>query len=272
MSTQLSTGQYFGATVGRTECEGAVLTEVRHLHPRPLPPHGHESSYFSLLLDGHYVEEVGPSRLDYRRFMIGFHPAGLFHRDRIGETGAHFFLVAVSSSWPQRWQGYFSDALNAQPRLLSHDASLIAARLWGWQRRGLLAADLIDSALCELIGEAADVRTPRDRARPAWIGRAIDMIHGAIDQPPSVAALAAELDLHPVYLAREFRRRVGRTVGEHARRVRIHAACALLLDRERPLADIAAATGFADQSHLTRVFAATVGCTPAAYRDLLLQR
>jgi len=271
MSTQLSTGQYLGATVGRTECEGAVLTEVRHAQPRPLPPHGHESSYFSLLLDGHYVEEIGRVRLDYRRFMMGFHPAGLFHRDRIGETGAHFFLIAVSSAWAEGWGGPFADALNAEPRLLSHDATLIAARLWGWQRRGLLAADLIDSSLCELIGEAADVGTPHEPSRPPWIGRAIDMIHAAIDRPPSVMRLAAELDLHPVYLAREFRKRVGRTVGEQARRIRIHAACALLLDRDRPLADIAAATGFADQSHLTRVFAATMGCTPAAYRDLLLR-
>src|SRR5437899_1520713 len=214
MSTQLSTGQYLGATVGRAECEGAVLTEVRHSRPRPLPPHGHESAYFSLLLDGHYVEEIGRLRLDYGRFMTGFHPAGLFHRDRIGESGAHFFLVAVSSAWGDRWRGAFADALNAAPRLLSHDATLVAARLWGWQRRGLLAADLVDSSVCELIGEAAAIRTPHEGCRPAWIARAVDMIQASIDRPPSVVALAEELDLHPVYLAREFRKRVGRTVGE----------------------------------------------------------
>jgi AraC family transcriptional regulator len=239
------------------------------VRPRPLPAHGHESAYFSLLLDGRYVEEIGRLRFDYRRFMIGFHPAGLFHRDRIGETGAHFFLVAVSSAWADRWRGSFADALNAAPRLLSHDSALAAARLWGWQRRGMLTADLVDSALCELMGEAAGLRTPQDRVRPAWIARGMEMIHAAVDRPPSVVALAAELDLHPVYLAREFRKRVGHTVGEYARRVRIHAACTLLLDRDRPLADIAAATGFADQSHLTRVFAATIGATPAAYRRLL---
>jgi len=266
---QLATGQYLGTTIHRTECGGVVLSEVRHAHARPLPPHGHESTYFSLLLDGHYVEQVGRQLFDYRRFALGFHPAGLFHHDRIGETGARFFLVAVSASWAERSKGLFDDALTAPPALMPPRATLIAARLWAWQRRDGLAADLVDGSVCELLGEAGSVRTPNEAHRPAWMARALDMIAAATDRPLSVIDLAAELDLHPVYVAREFRRRLGRTVGEHARGVRLRAACARLLDRDCPLADIALASGFADQSHFTRVFAATLGCTPAAYRRLL---
>jgi AraC family transcriptional regulator len=269
MSTQLSTGQYLGATVRRTESDGVVLSEVRHPHARPLPPHSHESSYFSLLLDGHYVEEIGRLRFDYGRFAMGFHPAGLFHHDRIGDTGARMFLMAIAQSWAARWQGHFDQSLAAAPKLLSHDATLVAARLWGWQCRGALTDDLVDAAICEVLGEAAGVRTPADRCRPAWIARALDMICAATDRPISVVDVASELDLHPVYVAREFRRRLGRTIGEHARGLRIRAACAMLPDGGLSLADIAVATGFADQSHFTRVFAATLGCTPAAYRRLL---
>ena len=36
----------------------------------------------------------------------------------------------------------------------------------------------------------------------------------------------------------------------------------------RPLADVALATGFADQAHLTRKFKAAFGITPARYRAL----
>ena len=35
---------------------------------------------------------------------------------------------------------------------------------------------------------------------------------------------------------------------------------------DRPLAEIAAATGFTDQSHFTRRFRQTTGLTPDAYR------
>jgi transcriptional regulator GlxA family with amidase domain len=45
-----------------------------------------------------------------------------------------------------------------------------------------------------------------------------------------------------------------------------------LADGDVPLADVAAACGFADQSHLTRVFSAHTGTTPARYRKRLRVR
>jgi AraC-like DNA-binding protein len=38
--------------------------------------------------------------------------------------------------------------------------------------------------------------------------------------------------------------------------------------RGMPLADVALACGFADQSHLTRRFKGSVGATPAAWRTM----
>jgi len=270
VGTQLSTGQYLGATTRRAEFDGAVLTEVRHPQPRALPPHGHESAYFSLLLAGHYMEQIGRLRTDYPRFSVGCHPAGLFHHDRIGDGGARLFLVAISAAWAARWSGRFDRALDAPPRLLSHDSAVVAARLWGWQQRDVLAADLVDESLCELLGEAGCLRTTRETGRPAWLARCVEILHASTDRPVPIVELSTALDLHPVYLAREFRRRVGRTVGEYARRVRIHVGCGLLTERDRSLADIAAVTGFADQSHFSRVFADTIGCSPGAYRRFLL--
>jgi AraC family transcriptional regulator len=40
----------------------------------------------------------------------------------------------------------------------------------------------------------------------------------------------------------------------------------LLLDSSNSIADVADACGFADQSHLTRVFSRLVGDSPAAWR------
>jgi AraC-like DNA-binding protein len=40
-------------------------------------------------------------------------------------------------------------------------------------------------------------------------------------------------------------------------------------DRRLSLSDVAAACGFADQSHLTRVFTRMVGVTPGAWRRAL---
>ena len=45
--------------------------------------------------------------------------------------------------------------------------------------------------------------------------------------------------------------------------------CLALGRRAETLSEIAAATGFADQSHMTRVFRPHMGTTPAKYRSSL---
>jgi AraC-like DNA-binding protein len=49
-------------------------------------------------------------------------------------------------------------------------------------------------------------------------------------------------------------------------RHRIDRAKALLRGSEAPLAEIADACGFSDQSHLTRVFRSLTGTSPGAWR------
>jgi transcriptional regulator GlxA family with amidase domain len=54
---------------------------------------------------------------------------------------------------------------------------------------------------------------------------------------------------------------------ELLREVRVQAASELLATTERPLAEVAVACGFCDQSYLTHVFRDLRGITPKQYRD-----
>jgi transcriptional regulator GlxA family with amidase domain len=68
-----------------------------------------------------------------------------------------------------------------------------------------------------------------------------------------------------------FRRVFRATVGEYVRRLRVDAAQRMLTNSDISLAQIALETGFADQSHLTRVFRRATGLTPKLYRALRLE-
>lgn len=68
----------------------------------------------------------------------------------------------------------------------------------------------------------------------------------------------------PSNLVRAFRGATGLPPHAYQRQLRINRAQALLRRGESPAA-VAAATGFADQSHLTRTFRNALGITPAAY-------
>jgi len=62
---------------------------------------------------------------------------------------------------------------------------------------------------------------------------------------------------------------MGEGIGEYVHRMRVRAACEQMLAPQRSLAEISLATGFADQSHFTRVFRRVTGMSPGAFRKLV---
>jgi AraC-like DNA-binding protein len=93
-----------------------------------------------------------------------------------------------------------------------------------------------------------------------------------IDDAPAAAVSLAELagvaGLSRFQLVRQFARATGLTPHAYLIQRRIEAA-RVLLARGSALADAAAASGFADQSHMTRIFIRTYGITPGAYAAAL---
>jgi len=111
----------------------------------------------------------------------------------------------------------------------------------------------------------AKTRT-QEGVRPGWLIRAEELVHATLDDTPSLAEIAAAVEVHPVHLSRTFRRFYGCTLGEYVRRLRVRRAAEALVRTDLPLSRIALEAGFSDQAHFSRVFKQLVGCTPSAYR------
>ena len=73
--------------------------------------------------------------------------------------------------------------------------------------------------------------------------------------------------MHPVALARAFRRTHGCSITAFRRRVRVRRAAELLV-AGASLVDVALESGFADQSHFCRIFRTEMGVTPSAFRAM----
>lgn len=80
----------------------------------------------------------------------------------------------------------------------------------------------------------------------------------------SLEHLAALVHLSPFYLLRVFRDTVGLPPHSYLTQIRV-ARARHLISTSMPLAEIAAAVGFTDQSHLNRHFKALIGVTPGQY-------
>lgn len=85
-------------------------------------------------------------------------------------------------------------------------------------------------------------------------------------EPPGIAEVAAACRLSRGYFIKAFKQTFGQTPRRWHKLYRIEHSKHLLLSQDLPIAEIALACGFADQSHLTRVFNQIVGAPPARWR------
>jgi transcriptional regulator GlxA family with amidase domain len=85
-------------------------------------------------------------------------------------------------------------------------------------------------------------------------------------EPSSLGELAEATGYSVFHACRVFRATTGATIHGFRRELRLRHALSRILDSAEPLTDIAAATGFASQSHLTNLFHARFGVTPARAR------
>ena len=178
-------------------------------------------------------------------------------------------MLEISSRWIEKLR---ADSLTLRITYDFCGGALpqLCARLYREFNKTDTAAKLaIEGLALELLAEAARQRSAAIGAPPPWLRQAREMIVEHFSETLKLTQIAAEVGVHPVYLATAFRQKFGVTIGEFVRKLRIEHACAELMKREIPLTAIATQAGFADQSHFSKVFKLYVGMTPHKYRNIV---
>ena len=134
----------------------------------------------------------------------------------------------------------------------------------------LLVDQLLLVAQAHIVNAYGDSRPVRFNKRGGLAAgqerRAKELMSASIDQSLTLAELARECSLSVSHFTRAFRSSTGMPPHKWLTQQRIDSAKALLLAGDQPIADIAQACGFAEQSSFTRAFTREVGATPAAWR------
>lgn len=101
----------------------------------------------------------------------------------------------------------------------------------------------------------------------AWqVRRLVRFIEAHLDQPIRLDALGKVAGLSSSHFARSFKRTFGETPHAYLVRRRVERACHLMLASDLRLAEIARASGFADQAHFCRRFRQRTGQSPMVWR------
>ncbi len=98
------------------------------------------------------------------------------------------------------------------------------------------------------------------------VRQAIACMHQNIACPADTATLAHAAGMHPTAFIRLFKKSTGLAPHAFYQIRRVEEACRLLHSTDHKLDDIAAATGFYDRFHFSRVFSKIRGMTPAQFR------
>lgn len=244
-----------GRTLRSVDLGAGAVSETAH--KRSLAEHSHERMSFCLVLAGDVTERRNGTTIRHGRGDLITRWENERHENQFGDRGARCLNLHVAPELLERV---------SRRTELQHRAARLMRAL-----RNELRSDrsglVLEGLVYQIVGEYFRGSAPRGGA-----DRAMHIIRDRFAEPLTLRAVARELDMHPVSLARAFRIRYGCTFGEALRATRSNYAVELLADPRHTIASIAILTGFVDQSHLTKTLRLVTGRTPKVLRQQLVSR
>ena len=263
---RLSSGCFYGDTSKIISTHSFRLMETIYAPAIELPAHSHELTYFCYVIDGSFTEFYERRSRSCRPSTLVFHPAGETHSDNF-HTSARCFNIMIKAELLERVRQH-SRVINTPADFCDERLSFLAARIY----REFCEDDdfsrlAIEGLTLEMLAEASRRVVSKSETRPPyWLRQAREILDERFDESLTLAALSEIVGVHPVHLAREFRRFYRRTVGEYVRKRRVEIACRQISTTDASFRDIALAAGFFDQSHFARTLKKFTGLTPSEYR------
>ena len=133
------------------------------------------------------------------------------------------------------------------------------------KKQDLMVHLLLSQLLIQLARMALESKE-EDQQTNLYINQVLEFIHQHYDQDIQVKDIAEEVNLHPGYLHRIFRRIMQTSLMDYVNSFRMEKAKMLLGDTEIPIIEISQYVGINSSQYFSQVFKKYTGNTPVAYR------
>lgn len=224
------------------------------------------------------VEDSSPRRKAWGAGSAFFVPPETCVRARMAEP-VEFLCIVIAA---ERAEEVIARAVQGRtwaPEVIENFNDAGFAALQREVRRSLLGDPLVEPAY---LGSLADAMMTRIACRlsgrsiepqkkevlPPFVLRSVTrQIEETLAETIRVEEIAKQVGLSRSHFSRAFQAATGQTAQEFIITRRICRARDLLIETEQNVAEIAVATGFSSQAHLSSAFKKRLGVTPARYRD-----
>jgi AraC family transcriptional regulator len=231
--------------------------------------HAHSHTNISLVLAGSLEESVC-GRVEHAfPLSVVAKPLDTEHRDLFGTRGARMLSLVLTPEFTASLKDWAPGLNHWRWSHGGPSTRWMLRLLKTYRRRRALPDGELENCVYEALAsftytESSGAKTPA----PRWLELIRQELDDTASEKVRVRDLAACARVHPVYLARRFRRYVGRSITDYRTHLRTRAAAEILISSNASIAAAANQCGFADQSHLCRAFKAATGLTPLDYRRL----
>jgi AraC family transcriptional regulator len=213
------------------------------------PRHSHDYSNVTVIVGGMLEEASDGGTYRAEGGSVVLKAAGCEHETRVSGFGARTISIRLTGGVREGTWRWFEEPEVVRAGLALHREPGDAAAM----------------ALVEAVLHAHR----ETQAPPPWLAPLRKVLDENFDRSLRFDVLARDAGLHPVYVARAFKRHVGMSMSEYVRAARVRHARHLLTSSRRSIDAIAGEAGFTDASHLCHTFSALLGVTPRGYRSSL---
>ena len=268
MSHQASSSiPFVGSPVRELSVSGSFrLVERTYAPSMHVPVHSHDRAFVGVTLSGIYTQTYQGREQEFRPGTITFIPSSEPHESRYSETGARVLHLEIPNQALRRFSsaGLCSDCCMVVRGGAAHIAAQQLYR--EFQNPDALSPLILDGLAMRFLAQIFRQQLDRPKRPRTWLEEVEQYICRHFRDPLSLDEIAKAVQVHPVHLAREYKRHHRRTVGERIRELRLESACGELVSTSLSLVEIALSAGYSDQSHFSVAFKRHMGTSPSAYR------
>jgi len=252
-------------------CLNVQSVEAHYQRGASMVPHYHDEACLVLILSGFAAHTEGRHSIELRPGSVLYLPPAQRHADVFGPHGARCVVSKIDPLWIHRLIPDF-DELTPRVTRDGHLYALGVAIYQEIKKPDDLSALIVEGSLLELFGRWKRDRRRRAQYVPAWLERAKTMLVDSFRESVSLQDLSRTVGVHPVRIAREFRRVYGVTTGAYVRKLRIDFVAERLSAPGKlthsTLADLALDAGFSSHAHMAFAFKRITGIAPSGFRKL----
>ncbi|MEL6254492.1 MAG: AraC family transcriptional regulator [Bacteroidota bacterium] len=236
-------------------------------HPHhSYPAHRDEVSRISIVISGELKEKVGSKEIYAQTASLVVKPDTVIHKNDFGPKGARLISLIVEDRYieslfpkhysPWRWyQG------------LPYSRSICN---FLYELKNQPNKQELEESMVEMFSVLLEQKLDPVKLKPDWLDRVREKIEDEYMYPGTgLQILADEAGVHPIYLARVFRKYHHCSVKDYVQNLRLQNALHQLASSKEIIAQIAYQEGFSDQSHLSRYFKSAFGLSPARFRKFM---